>query len=82
VKKWFNESSIYERALCYLKYCPDEEYDQLIERVNDFWFNFAAREEKAALEDLKEKIRKAEKRTTTQRKNEWEDARKVEGRKE
>ena len=80
VKNWFDDSSTYERVLRYLKQCPDEEYDQLIEKVNEFWFSFAARKEKMAIDDLKERIKNAEKRTTTQHKNERMNSKNVEGR--
>ena len=66
VKNWFDGSSIYERVLRYLKQCPDEEYDQLIEKVNEFWCGFAAREEKVAINELSERIKKAEAKSSAQ----------------
>ena len=80
VKKWFNESSIYERVLCFLKHCPDDEYDQLIEKVNEFWLGFTARKEKMAIDDLKEKIKEAEKKKEAQHKAEQGEVRNKEGR--
>ena len=80
VKKWFNESSIYERVLCYLKHCPDDEYDQLIEKVNEFWLGFTARKEKMAIDDLKEKIKEAEKKKEAQHKADQGEVRNKEGR--
>ena len=66
MKNWFDDSSTYERVLRYLKQCPDEDYDQLIEKVNEFWFSFAAREERAAINELSERIKKAEAKSSAQ----------------
>ena len=80
MKNWFDGSSIYERVLRYLKQCPDDEYDQLIEKVNEFWLGFTAREEKAAIDDLKEKIKEAEKKKVAQHKTKRMNSKNVEGR--
>ena len=66
VKKLFEDSSVPERVMHYLKHCPDEDYARIINEVNDFWRRFVGQEEKKTLDSLKERIKGAEKKAVIQ----------------
>jgi len=66
IKQMFENSTVLEMVLHYLKHCPEEDYVRVINKANEFWHRYAEQEERKTLECLNEKIKTAEKRGTGQ----------------
>lgn len=56
----FENSSVLEKVLYYLQYCPEEDYVKTITAATNFWYQFAAKGEQQARERLTQKIKDAE----------------------
>ena len=65
----FANTSVLEAVLYYLKHCPEEDYQRVMNEVTTFWSHFAVRKEKQALNSLKERIKKAQNRAVSQDKS-------------
>lgn len=62
VMQMLEKSSPLDKVLFYLNRCPEEEYQNIMRDVNEFWSRFAVQEGKKVLVGLYEQIAKADKK--------------------
>ena len=66
VKQMLTDSTDLEKLLFYLKHCSEADYQRIVNEVHTFWSHFAVREEKKILDNLSDRIKGAQKKSTMQ----------------
>lgn len=66
VKQMLTDTTDLEKLLFYLKHCSEADYQRIVNEVHTFWSHFAVREEKKILDNLSDRIKGAQKKSTMQ----------------
>lgn len=66
VKQMFENSTAFEKVLHYLEHCSEEDYTFVMDKINDFWYHFAAKEEGKSMASLTAIIKEAQKKAAQQ----------------